>query len=62
MSNEIVRHQDNQDNQGTICELTVHDSPPQNGTVECSMHALACFWSPMIYMGRSNETFSKTKH
>jgi hypothetical protein len=31
---EIKQHQDGK---GTLCELTVHDSPPQNGVAECGM-------------------------
>jgi hypothetical protein len=35
LSKEIIQHQDRK---GTLCELTVHDSPPQNGVAECGMH------------------------
>ena len=38
MSKEIVKHQDDR---GTIHELTIHDSLPQNGTVEQSMRTHA---------------------
>src|SRR3979490_2524601 len=34
LSKEMIRHQDER---GTTRELTVHDSPPQNGTAECGM-------------------------
>jgi hypothetical protein len=32
---------DYQDTIGTLCELTVHDSPPQNGVSEHGMHSQA---------------------
>src|SRR3979490_3256316 len=35
LSKEMIRHQDER---GTTWELTVHDSPPQNGTAEHGMH------------------------
>jgi len=30
-----------QDQKGTVCEFTVHDSPPQNGVAERGMHTRA---------------------
>ena len=38
MSDEMKRHQDER---GTVRELTVHDSPPQNGTAERGMRTRA---------------------
>ena len=38
LSKEMIEHQDEK---GTIRELTVHDSPPQNGTSERGMHTQA---------------------
>ena len=38
LSKDIMQHQDNK---GTQCELTVHDSPPQNGSSECGMRICA---------------------
>jgi hypothetical protein len=38
LSKEMIEHQDEK---GTIRELTVHDSPPQNGTSEHGMHTRA---------------------
>jgi len=38
LSKELIEHQDMQ---GTQCELTVHDSPPQNGVSECGMRTCA---------------------
>jgi hypothetical protein len=35
LSKELTEYQDMQ---GTQCELTVHDSPSQNGVSECGMH------------------------
>ena len=34
MLKELINHQDQK---GTKCEFTVHDSPPQNGVSECGM-------------------------
>ena len=38
MSDEFIKHQDAR---GTIRELTVHNSPQQNGVVERGMHTQA---------------------
>ena len=38
MSDEMKRHQDER---GTVRELTVHDSPPQNGTAKQGMRTRA---------------------
>ena len=35
LSKDLIEHQDKK---GTLHELTVHDSPPQNGSSECGMH------------------------
>jgi len=35
---EIIQHQDKK---GTLCELTIHDSPPQNGVAERGMRTQA---------------------
>ena len=38
LSKDLIDHQDDK---GTVRELTVHDSPPQNGTSERGMHTRA---------------------
>ena len=37
-SKEMIKHQDEK---RTVCKLTVHDSPPQNGIAERGMHTRA---------------------
>ena len=38
LSKEMIKHQDDK---GTVCELTVDNSPPQNSTTECGMQTQA---------------------